>query len=97
MTTLKPTGNKVLLRPLDPPEKAGEIFLPTSHYTADRYATVIAVGSGKPNPKTGRRTPPPLQVGDTVLLGGAKGEPLDINGVFHVLYLYEELRGVLTP
>ncbi len=70
---MQPVGNYVFLKPILETRSAGGVFIPAKVAKAHaQQATVLAVGPGKPDPRTGDRVPIPLRVGDVVVWRGAE-------------------------
>lgn len=65
---LRPLSNNVLIKRDKPEEKTkGGLILPDQAQTKPRRGTIVAVGPGKLNPKTGAREPIELKKGQAVL------------------------------
>jgi len=77
--TLKPLGNRVLVRRLEAQETTkGGIILPDTAKKKQEKAEVIAVGPGKKTPE-GKEILPPVKVGDIVLVDKYSGQEVTIN------------------
>ena len=84
-TTLRPLGDRVLLRRLDPEETLkGGIILPDSAKKKQEQAEVIAVGTGK-NDKNGNLIPLPVKVGDIVLMEKYSGQEVTLEDQEYVI------------
>lgn len=59
------------------------------------YATVIAVGPGRPHPQTGYTPPLPCQVGDVVMIRAVAGDPESIEGVEYHWLIPDEVLAVV--
>ena len=67
-TTLKPLGNRVLVRRLEAEESTkGGIILPDTAKKKQEMVEVIAVGPGKKTPE-GKEIVPPVKTGETILI-----------------------------
>jgi len=65
--TLRPLGDKVVVKPSDAEERSiGGILLPDSAKTKPQEGTVVAVGSGRIL-DNGERNTPTVSVGDIVI------------------------------
>jgi chaperonin GroES len=79
-TKLKPLGNRVLVKRLEPEEKMkGGIILPDTAKKKQETATVVAIGTGKKD-KSGKPIPFPVQVGDKILMEKYSGQEVTIDG-----------------
>lgn len=79
-TKLKPLGNRVLAKRLEPEQKAkGGIILPDTAKKKQETAEVIAIGTGKKD-KSGNLIPFPVKVGDKILMDKYSGHEVTIEG-----------------
>lgn len=79
-TKLKPLGNRVLVKRLEPEEKMkGGIILPDTAKKKQETATVVAIGTGKKD-KSGKSIPFPVEVGDKILMEKYSGQEITIEG-----------------
>jgi len=77
--TLRPLGNRVLVRRLAAEETLkGGIILPDTAKKKQEQAEVVAVGSGKLD-KSGNTIPMPVKVGDTVLMEKYSGQEVTLD------------------
>lgn len=72
MATIKPLGNRVLVRRSKARASKGGILLPDTAQEKPREGEVVAVGEGKTNDE-GTRQSPSVAVGDRVLFGSYAG------------------------
>src|SRR6185295_10903202 len=82
--TFHPSGDRVLVRRDEAPEKIGRIFVPEAAKEAPLEGTVLAVGPGARR-DDGTREPMDVQVGDHVLFGRYSAEvtkPFDDPAVY---------------
>lgn len=78
--TIKPIGDKIVVRPVEIEEKTESgIVLPGSAQEKPHQGEVIAVGSGTLSPE-GQRIPLEINVGDQVIYGKFGGTELKLNG-----------------
>lgn len=78
-TKLKPLGNRILAKRLDPEEKMkGGIILPDTAKKKQETAQVIAIGTGKKD-KKGNPIPFPVKVGDKILMDKYSGQEVTID------------------
>ena len=90
-TTLRPLGNRVLLRRLDPEETLkGGIILPDTAKKKQEQAEVIAIGTGK-NDKNGNLIPIPVKVGDRVLMEKYSGQEVTLDDQEYVILKADDL------
>lgn len=77
--SLRPLGNRVLVRRLEQEEKLkGGILLPDTAKKKQERAEVIAIGSGKKD-KNGNLIPIPVKVGDVILMEKYSGQEVTLN------------------
>ena len=88
---LKPIADRIIVRREASDEKTtGGIILPDAAKKKPQRGTVLAVGPGKMNPKTGERTPLQLKVGDVVLFTSWAGDEFkDVKKIGEVLVMHE--------
>ena len=76
--TLRPLGNRVLVRRLEAEEALkGGSFLPDTAKKKQEQAEVVAVGPGKKD-KNGNMIPMPVKVGDMILMEKYSGQESQI-------------------
>lgn len=77
--SLRPLGNRVLVRRLEQEEKLkGGILLPDTAKKKQERAEVIAIGTGKKD-KNGQLIPIPVKVGDVILMEKYSGQEVTLN------------------
>lgn len=75
---IEPLDDRVLLKPLEVEEKtAGGIVLPDTAKEKPQQGEVLAVGPGRID-DNGKRIPPEVSVGDTVLFGKFSGDDIKV-------------------
>lgn len=82
MDTIKPTSDRVLVRPLEAEKKVGGIFISTP--AKSEYAEVVAVGPGRRS-ENGCLVPMPVKVGDIIVLPTYGGLEITRDGVTYQL------------
>ncbi len=93
--TLKPLGNRVLAKRLDPEEKLkGGIILPDSAKKKQETALVIAIGPGIHN-KEGKLQPMPVQVGDKILMDKYSGQEVTLNEEEFVIVKADDIVAII--
>lgn len=94
-TTLKPLGNRVLLRRLEPEETLkGGIILPDSAKKKQEQAEVIAIGPGKKD-KDGKLVSMPIKAGDIVLMEKYSGQEVSIDDEEFVIVKADDLIAIV--
>jgi chaperonin GroES len=81
MRTLKPLGNRVVIKRAAVESTKGGILLPDSAQEKPKMGEVIAVGPGKLN-DSGHLTPMHVKVGDKVLFTKYAGSSTNLEGMF---------------
>ena len=90
-TTVKPTEDRVLIKPTEMEEKtAGGIILPDTAKDKPTKGKVIAVGPGKLS-NEGVRIAPSVKVGDLVIYGKYGGTDVKVDGVEHKILRENEI------
>ena len=79
MTSLKPLGNRVIVKRSKVKTTKGGILLPDSAQEKPKEGTVIAVGPGKRD-DDGKIEEMPIKIGDVVLFGSYAGTSVNVNG-----------------
>ena len=94
-TTLKPVGNRVVLKRLETEQTStGGIILPESAQKKQESAVVIAVGSGKVT-KEGKTLPMSVKVGDTVLTDRYAGQEVTINDDEFIIVKEDDIVAII--
>ncbi len=94
-TTLKPIGNRVVVKRIDRPETTkGGILLPESAKKKQETAEVIAVGPGKLN-KDGEWIRPDVKIGDHILMDKYSGQELNVNDEEFVIVKADDIIAIL--
>jgi len=88
---LQPLNDRIIVRREDASEKTtGGILLPGNAQQKPQRGTVLAVGPGKQNKKTGTRSTMQLKVGDKVLFTSWAGDEFKDRKTGEVLVMHEE-------
>ena len=78
---LKPLGDRLIVRAIEEEQTtASGIVLPETAKEKPQKGTVLAVGDGKINEDTGKRTPLDVAVGDEVLYSKYGGTEIKVDG-----------------
>jgi chaperonin GroES len=78
---LKPLGDRLIIRAIEEEETtASGIVLPDTAKEKPQKGKVLAVGDGKVNEDTGKRTPLDVSEGDEVLYSNYGGTEIKVDG-----------------
>ncbi|KAE9448877.1 hypothetical protein C3L33_19198, partial [Rhododendron williamsianum] len=93
-TTLKPCGDRVLLKIKTAEEKtAGGILLPSTAQSKPQGGEVVAVGEGKTIGKT--KVDISVKAGNQVVYSKYAGTELEFNGINHLILKEDDIVGIL--
>jgi len=88
---LQPLSDRIIVRREASSDKSvGGIFLPENSKQKPQRGTILAVGPGKLNKKTGERTPLQVKAGDKVLFTSWAGDEFKDRKTGEVLVMHEE-------
>lgn len=94
-TTLRPLGNRVLVRRIETQEKLkGGIILPDSAKKKQEQAEVIAIGTGKKD-KNGALIPIPVKNGDIILMEKYSGQEIKLNDEEFVILKADDIIAII--
>lgn len=92
---LRPLGNRVLVRRLEPEETLkGGIILPDTAKKQQESAEVVAIGTGKKD-KEGKEIPIPVTVGDVILMEKYSGQEVTIDDETFVIIRADDLIAIV--
>ncbi|MCR4440272.1 MAG: co-chaperone GroES [candidate division KSB1 bacterium] len=91
---LRPLGDKILVQRVEEPAQRGPIVVPDTAKERPQRGKVIAVGTGRID-KQGKRIPPSVKVGDTVLFAKWAGNEWTIEGEEYLFLTEDEILAVL--
>ena len=95
-TTVKPLHDRVLLKRLEPEQKAKSgIIIPDTAKEKPLEGKVVAVGAGRLD-DNGKRVALEVKAGDRVLIGKYIGTEVKIDDVEHVIVREEEILGIIS-
>ncbi len=94
MVSLRPLGDALVVRRLDPPEKIGSIILPQSSKEPPQRGIVVAAGPGERD-VNGRKIPMDVRSGDHVLFGKFSGKDIELNGETLLVMREPEVLGIV--
>lgn len=94
-TSLRPLGNRVLLRRLAAEETLkGGIILPDNAKKKQEHAEVVAIGTGKKD-KSGKLIPIPVKAGDIVLIEKYSGQEVTLSDEEYVIARADDLIAII--
>lgn len=94
-TTLRPLGNRVLVRRIDSQEPLkGGIILPDTAKKKQEQAEVVAIGTGKKD-KNGHLIPVPVQSGDIILMEKYSGQEIKLNDEEFVIIKADDIIAII--
>ncbi|MGD9367766.1 MAG: co-chaperone GroES [Desulfobacteraceae bacterium] len=92
---IKPMNDRLLVQRTEEEAKsAGGIIIPDTAKEKPQKGKVIAVGPGKVG-DDGRRTPPDVNVGDSILFSKYAGTEIKIDGVEHLFMREDDVLGII--
>ena len=93
--TLKPLGDRVLVKPAPKEEKTSTgLYISSGAQEKPQKGEVIAVGAGKRDEK-GERIPMDVQVGDQVYYGKFGGNDVKIDGEDYLLLRADDIYAIV--
>ncbi|WP_068470320.1 co-chaperone GroES [Candidatus Protochlamydia phocaeensis] len=93
--SLKPLGNRVLVRRLAAEEKLkGGIILPDTAKKKQEQAEVVAIGTGKKD-KNGQLIPMPVKIGDIILMEKYSGQEVTLNDEEFVILRADDIIAIV--
>lgn len=93
-TSIRPLGNRVIVKRSESQTTQGGILLPDSAQEKPREGTVIAVGPGKTS-DNGTTTAMTLSEGDTVLFSSYAGTEVTVEGEEFLIMSEDDVFGVI--
>jgi len=95
-TTIKPLGNRVLVKRLEQEETLkGGIILPDTAKKKQEAAEVIAIGTGAVN-KEGKTLPIPVKVGDKILMDKYSGQEVSIDDEDYIILKADDIIAIIN-
>ena len=93
--TLKPQGDRVLVKPAPKEEKTSSgLYISSGAQEKPQKGEVVAVGAGKLNDK-GERLPIDVKVGDQVFYGKFGGTEVKVEGEDYLLLRADDIYAVV--
>ena len=94
MTTFKPLGDRVAVKPEPAEEKtAGGLYVPDTAKEKPQRGTVVAIGAGRI--ENGERIEMTVKEGDAVLYGKYAGTEITLNGDDLLIMKESDLLGLI--
>ena len=94
---LKPLGDRLIVRAIEEEETtASGIVLPDTAKEKPQKGKVLAVGDGKVNEDTGKRTPLDVSEGDEVLYSKYGGTEIKYNGEEYLILSARDVLAVVN-
>jgi chaperonin GroES len=95
MASIKPLGDRVLVRPDSAEEKTSSgIIIPDSAKEKPQRGTVVAVGDGRV--EDGKKIEMSVKEGDKVLYGKYAGTEIEIDGEELMIMRENDILGILS-
>ncbi|HMN96254.1 MAG TPA: co-chaperone GroES [Phycisphaerales bacterium] len=95
MSTVRPLEDRILVKPLDPETRTSSgLYLPETAKERPMQGKVVAVGPGRLL-DNGKRTPPSVKSGDTVVFAKYAGTEVEIKNVKHLIMREGDLLGLV--
>ncbi len=92
---IKPLGNRVVIEPIEEEEiKKGKIIIPDTAKEKPQQGKVVSVGTGKTD-SDGKKIPPEVKVGDTVLYGKYSGTEIEMENKKYLILEESDILAVL--
>lgn len=92
--TIKPLGDRVLIRPLDESEeKVGSLYIPDTAKEKPLQGSVEAVGPGRT--EDGKTIAPEVKVGDRVLYGKYSGTEIKHEGKDYLIVKESDVLAIM--
>ena len=93
--TLKPLGDRVLVKPAPKEEKTSSgLYISSGAQEKPQRGTIVAVGAGKVNDK-GERIPMDVKVGDVVIYGKFGGNEVKVDGEDFLLLRADDIYAII--
>ena len=93
--TLKPLGDRVLVKPAPKEEKTSTgLYISSGAQEKPQRGEVVAVGAGKLNDK-GERLPLDVHEGDVVIYGKFGGNEIKVDGEDYLLMRADDIYAVI--
>lgn len=90
----EPLEDRVLIKPDNPEESRGLIYIPEGHRQKEQIGTVIAVSGGIRN-SLGQLVEPIVRVGDRVLFGKYTGTEIKMEETNYIIMRDRDILGLV--
>jgi chaperonin GroES len=95
---IKPISSQIAVKLADRIDQTeGGIVIPEEAKVRALHGKVVAVGPGALNPKTGKREPLEVEVGDYIMFSQDSGEEREIDGEEYLFIRDFEILGIFEP
>ena len=91
--TVKPLGDRILVKRLEEEDKIGSIIVPDSAKEKSQKAEIVAVGEGIKTDE-GKLVPLEVKKGDKILIGKYAGRDIKIDGEEYIIMKQEDVMGI---
>lgn len=91
--SVKPLGDRILVKRLEEDDKIGSIIVPDSAKEKSEKAEVVAVGKGRKTDE-GKLVPLEVKKGDKILIGKYAGTDIKIDGEECIIMKQEDVMGI---
>ena len=91
--TVKPLGDRILVKRLEEEDKIGSIIVPDSAKEKSQKAEIVAVGEGIKTDE-GKLVPLEVKKGDKILIGKYAGTDIKIDGEEYIIMKQEDVMGI---
>lgn len=94
MASIKPLGDRVVVRTVEAEEKtAGGLFIPDTAKEKPQKGTIIAVGPGRV--ENGTKIDMTVKAGDTVLYGKYAGTEINLDAEDYLIMRESDILGIV--
>jgi chaperonin GroES len=91
---IKPLADRVLVEPLEGETMKGGIIIPDTAKEKPQQGKIVAVGPGRTG-DDGKRIPPEVKKGDTVLYGKYSGTEVTVGGKDYLILRESDVLAIL--
>jgi chaperonin GroES len=91
---IKPLADRVLVEPLEGETMKGGIIIPDTAKEKPQQGKIVAVGPGRTS-DDGKRIPPEVKKGDTVLYGKYSGTEVTVEGKDYLILRESDVLAIL--
>ena len=91
---VRPLHDRLIVQRLEESaHRAGAIIIPDSAKEKPQQGKVLAAGLGRSN-KEGKRVPPDVKAGDTILFGKYSGQEIKLDGVEYLIMKEDDVLAI---